>query len=164
MKRLLVMLFFCGSLLVVPAYAAQADVDAEIQVQQEPAEQGFFSRSWANVKNFFAGDDAPDEEPSDSHAAVAEASTEAELKAEAETGDDGSLVDAAAEKTKAGVDWTADKAKKGAEWTKETAKDVTKATGKGIKKTGEAIEGLFPNENDTTVDAEAQVGAEVESD
>lgn len=161
MKRLLVSVFLCSSLLSTAVYAEQADVNVGAEVQTE---EGFFSRTWTNIKGFFAGDEEAAEEPAAEATTADESASQANAEVNAEAEADGSLVDSAAEKTKAGVDWTADKAKKGAEWTKETAKDVTKATGKGIKKTGEAIEGLFPDKDNTTVDAEAQVDAEVETE
>lgn len=137
-------------LIQLPAYAEDAAVSAETEVQ---AEGNFFTRSWANIKGFFSGSEAGSESK-----AQAEGKTTAEAQA------DGSVIDKAADSTKSGVDWTAEKAKQGAEWTKETAKDVTQATGKGIKKVGAAIEGLFPNANDTQVDVEAQVDADTEVD
>ena len=150
MKALVTLFFILVSAVTLPVHAEQAAASADANVE---AEAGFLSRSWASIKGFFGG-----------NANEEQASTQAEIKAQTtgEAAKDESLVDKAADTTKAGVDWTADKAKKGAEWTKETAKDVTKATGKGIQKAGAAIEGLFPNANDTTVDAEAAVDADAE--
>ena len=164
MKKLLAFVLLCAMTMSIPVQAEEAAGSAETEVQ---VEGNIFSRAWTSVKNFFAGEEEVSVAESEETAPVAEqSSTEADAQVEAgveaEVEADGSLVDKAAESTKAGVDWTADKAKKGAEWTKETAKDVTQATGKGVKKVGAAIEGLFPNANDTQVDAEASVEAGVE--
>lgn len=143
----------------LPVHAEQTAVNAEAEVQ---AEGNIFSRAWTGIKGFFGGgDEAAPAQPEASSADAASGEVAVEAGAAA---DDKSLVDKAADTTKAGVDWTAEKARQGAEWTKETAKDVTEATGKGVKKAGAAIEGLFPNANDTQVDAEASVDADAEID
>lgn len=148
MKRhtlaLIVMLGFTG-----PVMAAEANVNAQADVQAE-TEAGFFSRTWAGIKGFFgAGEDE---------------TTAAEPE---DVEEDQSLIDKAAESTKAGVDWTADKAKKGAEWTKETAINVkddavggAKAVGGAVKEgasnVGSAVKGVFSSDTSVEVEAEAE--------
>lgn len=152
-------IFITAALLSGPAFAAEAEVNAQANVQTE-SEAGFFTRAWTGVKDFFGF--SADEQ------ATTEAETEAEASVQAEA-EDGSLIDKAADGTKAGVEWTADKAKKGAEWTKDTAIDVkddavggAKAVGGAVKegasKVGGAVKGVFTS--DAEVEADAQVSAE----
>lgn len=157
-RKLTALLMLLGMVFSLPAYAEQGMVAAEAEVQTEG---NIFSRAWSGIKGFFKAEEKTPEARAEEPAQAAQ-SAKPNTQATAEAEADVSLVDKAAESTKAGVDWTAEKAKQGAEWTKETAKGVTKATGKGVKKVGEAIEGLFPTPNDTTVDAEAGFDAEVE--
>ncbi|GEM_PF-2773389 len=153
-------IFLSSVFIALPAWAAEADVQAEAGVQAE-TEEGLFSRGWNNFKGFFGfnGEEQPVEEQ-----AAAEPQTKPETVAE-----DDSLIDKAAESTKAGVDWTADKAKKGAEWTKETAVNVkddavggAKAVGGAVKegagKVGGAVKDVFTS--DSKVEAEATVEAD----
>lgn len=163
MKKLIPFMLLVMMAFSLPSQAEEVAASAETEVQ---AEAGFFSRTWTSIKDFFAGEDEATEAEvqaeAETKAATTSTETQAEVEANVEAQADDSLVDKAAESTKAGVDWTADKAKKGAEWSKETAKDVTQATGKGVKKMGAAIEGLFSSEAETQVDAEASVEAGVE--
>ncbi|MDX1496811.1 MAG: hypothetical protein R3352_04595 [Salinisphaeraceae bacterium] len=147
MKRLVLLASILLGAMSLSVQAEETGVSAEAEVQTEG---GFFSRTWANIKGFFGGDDE----------AEAEAEAEVEAKAEAQAEQEPSMMEKAADKTKAGAEWTKEKAKAGAEWTKETAKDATEATGRGIKKGGAAIEGMVSD--DRAVEAEANVDAEVE--
>lgn len=154
MKTLFVMLIAAWLLVSVPGHAADTAVSADAQVQ---AEGNFFTRSWASIKGFFQGEKTPADSP---------AQDDANAATEVETESDKSLIDKAAESTKRGVGWTAEKAKQGAEWTKETAKGAAKATSKGMQKVGETVsekvDDLFPSANDTQVDTEASLDADVE--
>ncbi len=137
-----------------PSIAAEADVKAEAGVQAQ-SEQGFFSSAWGSVKSFFGGSD--ETQVPEKEAAVEEAR-------------EPSMIDKAADGTKAGVDWTADKTKKGAEWTADTAVNVkdgavdgAKAVGGAVKKgavaVGGAVKGVFTSDTEVAVDAEASAEA-----